>query len=88
MRLWLKQSEVMTSIACHVAGLWQIVSNFAGAAGALSGPVAIIAVGADAARADSAGLFQFAALVNVNLAVVNILPLPVGWLWPRAVVAC
>ena len=60
------------------AGLWQIVSNFAGAANSLSGPVAIVAVGADAARADAAGLFQFAALVNVNLAVVNVLPLPVS----------
>ena len=59
------------------AGLYQIVSNFAGAASALSGPVAIVAVGADAARTDIGGLFQFAALVNVNLAVVNFLPMPV-----------
>ena len=59
------------------AGLYQIVSNFAGAASALSGPVAIVAVGADAAKSDSAGIYQFAALVNVNLAVVNVLPLPV-----------
>ena len=60
------------------AGLYSIVSNFAGAASALSGPVAIVAVGADAARAHSAGLFLFEALENVNLAVVNVLPLPVA----------
>lgn len=27
-------------------------------------------------RADAAGLFQFAAIVNINLAAVNLLPLP------------
>jgi RIP metalloprotease RseP len=38
--------------------------------------VAIVAVGAEVARSDIAGLFQFAAIVNINLAVVNTLPLP------------
>jgi hypothetical protein len=33
-------------------------------------------VGAEVARSNSPGLFQFAALININLAVVNILPLP------------
>ena len=42
----------------------------------VSGPVAIVAVGAEVARVDSAGLFQFAAIVSINLAVVNALPLP------------
>ena len=42
----------------------------------MSGPVAIVAVGAEVARVDSAGLFQFAAIVSINLAVVNALPLP------------
>ena len=35
-----------------------------------------MAVGAEVARADISGLFQFAAIVNINLAVVNALPLP------------
>ena len=38
--------------------------------------MAIVAVGAEVARVDSAGLFQFAAIVSINLAVVNALPLP------------
>lgn len=38
--------------------------------------MAILAVGAEVARRDAAGLLQFAALININLAVVNILPLP------------
>ncbi|KAK9808212.1 hypothetical protein WJX73_009389 [Symbiochloris irregularis] len=59
-----------------LGGLWQLISNVTGAAGSLSGPIAIVKVGADAAKADVAGLYQFAALVNVNLAVTNILPLP------------
>lgn len=57
-------------------GLKQIFLNFAQTAEKLSGPVAIVAVGAEVARSDMAGLFQFAAIVNINLAVVNMLPLP------------
>ncbi|KAG2439937.1 hypothetical protein HXX76_004056 [Chlamydomonas incerta] len=57
-------------------GLKQIVTNFGAMSGQLSGPVAIVAAGSEVLRADSAGLFQFAAIVNINLAAVNILPLP------------
>jgi membrane-associated protease RseP (regulator of RpoE activity) len=57
-------------------GLKQVVFNFAQTADKLSGPVAIVAVGAEVARSDIAGLFQFAAIVNINLAIVNMLPLP------------
>eukprot|EP00245_Coleochaete_scutata_P016835 TRINITY_DN803_c0_g1_i1.p1 TRINITY_DN803_c0_g1~~TRINITY_DN803_c0_g1_i1.p1 ORF type:complete len:527 (-),score=79.47 TRINITY_DN803_c0_g1_i1:645-2225(-) len=59
-----------------VDGLGQIVFNFAQTADRVSGPVAIVAVGAEVARSDSAALLQFAAVVNLNLAIVNILPLP------------
>eukprot|EP00850_Spirogloea_muscicola_P007443 SM000037S13578 [mRNA] locus=s37:854620:857158:+ [translate_table: standard] len=57
-------------------GLKQIFLNFAATSERVSGPVAIVAVGAEVARSDVAGLYQFAAIVNINLAVVNILPLP------------
>eukprot|EP00897_Mesotaenium_endlicherianum_P002267 jgi/Mesen1/2068/ME000150S01149 len=57
-------------------GLKQLVLNFSQAANKISGPVAIVAVGAEVARNDVSGLFQFAAIVNINLAVVNSLPLP------------
>lgn len=33
-------------------------------------------MGAEVARGDPAGLYQFAAVVSINLAIVNILPLP------------
>ncbi|KAL3143480.1 hypothetical protein ABBQ38_002288 [Trebouxia sp. C0009 RCD-2024] len=59
-----------------VTGLQQIVTNFSKTAEGVSGPVAIVAVGSEIARSDLSGLFQFAAIVNINLAVVNALPLP------------
>jgi len=57
-------------------GLGTLFSNPGQAGKAVAGPVAIVAAGAEAARADAAGIFQFAAIVNINLAVVNLLPLP------------
>lgn len=59
-----------------VYGLTQILTNFSNVSEQVSGPIAIISVGAELARNDLANLFQFAAIVNINLAVVNTLPLP------------
>lgn len=75
------------------AGLWQFVTNFSGTVDNVSGPVAILAAGAEVARTSSSGLYQFAALVNINLAVVNILPLPaldgaLGGRWRQALHTC
>lgn len=57
-------------------GLKETFLNFAQTAEKVSGPVAIIAVGAEVARSSTDGLFQFAAVLNLNLAVINLLPLP------------
>ncbi|KAG4967582.1 hypothetical protein JHK85_034012 [Glycine max] len=57
-------------------GLKQTFLNFSQSASKVSGPVAIIAVGAEVARSNIDGLFQFAAILNINLAVINLLPLP------------
>lgn len=59
-----------------LSGLKQLVTNFGEASSSVAGPVAIVAAGAEVARTDAAGLFQFGAIVNINLAVVNLLPLP------------
>ncbi|CAM8934877.1 unnamed protein product [Rhodiola kirilowii] len=59
-----------------VDGLKQTFLNFSQEASKVSGPVAIIAVGAEVARSNIDGLYQFAALLNLNLAVINLLPLP------------
>lgn len=56
------------------------MTNFKQTKDAVSGPLAIVAAGADVARSDAASLLQFAAIVNVNLAIVNALPLPVSLL--------
>lgn len=57
-------------------GLEQTFFNFSQTASKVAGPVAIIAVGAEVARSNIDGLYQFAALLNINLAVINLLPLP------------
>ena len=58
------------------AGLAQIVLNFEKTKDSISGPVAIVKAGGDVAKSDLSGLFQFAAIVNINLGVVNLLPFP------------
>ena len=57
-------------------GLGQLVSNFGETADQIAGPVKIVEIGANIARSDAASLFQFAALISINLAIINILPLP------------
>lgn len=57
-------------------GFGQLVTRFGETAGQVSGPVKIVEWGANLAASDSGSLFLFAALISVNLAVINILPLP------------
>ena len=64
----------LTGVVTH--GLTEIVLNFSNTVDQISGPVAIVAVGAQVARGDPAGIFQFASIININLAIVNLLPLP------------
>ncbi len=57
-------------------GLKQLATNFQNTAGQLSGPVAIVAMGSQLVKSDAAALFDFTAIISINLAIVNILPLP------------
>lgn len=57
-------------------GFWQLISNFQETSNQVAGPVAIVAVGAKLADDSLSNLFQFGALISINLAVINILPLP------------
>jgi membrane-associated protease RseP (regulator of RpoE activity) len=59
-----------------VQGFGQLIANFQESAQQVAGPVAIVAVGAKLAESDIGNLFQFGALISVNLAIINILPLP------------
>jgi membrane-associated protease RseP (regulator of RpoE activity) len=57
-------------------GFGQLVTNFGQTSNQVAGPVAIVSEGAKIAKANPANLFNFAALISINLAVMNILPLP------------
>ncbi len=57
-------------------GFGQLIFNFQETAKQVAGPVAIVAVGADLAKDDLSNLFQFGSLISINLAIINILPLP------------
>ncbi len=63
-------------ILLTVKGLTQIATNFGETASQVAGPIKIVEIGANIASSDAGGLFQFAALISINLAVMNILPLP------------
>ncbi|MBD2439155.1 RIP metalloprotease RseP [Nostoc sp. FACHB-110] len=57
-------------------GFGQLITNFKQTIGQVSGPVNIVKVGAKLAADDSTNLLSFAAIISINLAIINILPLP------------
>ncbi|PSB25226.1 RIP metalloprotease RseP [Stenomitos frigidus] len=59
-----------------VQGFGQLITNFGAVADQISGPVRIVDEGAKLARSDAFNLFTFGALISINLAIINILPLP------------
>jgi membrane-associated protease RseP (regulator of RpoE activity) len=63
-------------ILLTIKGLTQIATNFGATASQVAGPIKIVEIGANIASTDASGLFQFAALISINLAIMNILPLP------------
>lgn len=69
-------NEFQRIVVLTVNGFGQLIGNFGETASQISGPVAIVDFGAKIARSDAANLLQFAALISINLAVLNILPLP------------
>lgn len=69
-------SEFQRFVLLTLQGFGQLISNFRETASQISGPVAIVAFGAKSVESDAANLLQFAALISINLAVINIMPLP------------
>jgi membrane-associated protease RseP (regulator of RpoE activity) len=59
-----------------VQGFTQLVTNFSEMASQVAGPVKIVEQGADLAQSSLAMLFPFTAIISINLAIINILPLP------------
>ncbi len=69
-------TEFERVVVLTVQGLSQLATNFGETASQVAGPIKIVEIGANIAQANVAGLLQFAALISINLAVMNILPLP------------
>ncbi len=59
-----------------IKGFVQLITNFQETANQVAGPIRIVEAGAKLAQSDIGRLFLFAALVSINLAIINILPLP------------
>ena len=59
-----------------VDGFVTLFTHFGATAGQISGPVKIVEMGASLAEQGGASLFVFTALISINLAVLNALPLP------------
>ncbi|MEB3180073.1 MAG: RIP metalloprotease RseP [Nostocaceae cyanobacterium] len=57
-------------------GFWQLITHFQSTIGQVAGPVRIVQEGAKLAADDSTSLLFFAAIISINLAIINILPLP------------
>lgn len=57
-------------------GFGLLLTRFNETASQVSGPVKIVQWGSSIAASDSGNLFFFAAFISINLAVINILPLP------------
>jgi RIP metalloprotease RseP len=74
--LTLAANEFQQLIQRTIAGFKLLITNFKETASQVAGPVGIVKFGGEAAQADSGNLFFFAAFVSINLAIINILPLP------------
>ena len=59
-----------------IKGYKGLFTDFASTSKQLSGPVKIVELGAQLSKQGSSGIILFAALVSINLAVLNSLPLP------------
>ena len=69
-------TQFQNIISQTVKGFGQLVTNFGETAGQVAGPVKIVKIGAEIAQNDTGSLIFIAALISINLAFINILPLP------------
>ncbi|MBD2000727.1 RIP metalloprotease RseP [Leptolyngbya sp. FACHB-541] len=72
----LAAQEFQRTFVRIVEGFVMLITNFSEVAGQVAGPVKIVEQGAGLAASDSASLFPFTAIISINLAIINILPLP------------
>lgn len=70
------QREFSQILRRTISGFVALATNFGETAPQISGPVKIVEMGAKLAQQGGSSLFLFTALISVNLAVLNSLPLP------------
>ena len=68
--------EFFSLLIKTIEGYKGLITNFASTAQQLSGPVKIVEIGAQLSEQGGTGILLFAALISINLAVLNSLPLP------------
>ena len=68
--------EFSSLLVKTIQGYKGLITNFSSTAQQLSGPVKIVEIGAQLSEQGGAGILLFAALISINLAVLNSLPLP------------
>ena len=69
-------NEFTTLLIKTIQGYKGLITNFSSTAQQLSGPVKIVEIGAQLSEQGGTGILLFAALISINLAVLNSLPLP------------
>jgi len=69
-------NEFSSLLARTIQGYKGLITNFSSTAQQLSGPVKIVEIGAQLSQQGGTGILLFAALISINLAVLNSLPLP------------
>ena len=69
-------NEFLSLLVKTIQGYKGLITNFSSTAQQLSGPVKIVEIGAQLSEQGGTGILLFAALISINLAVLNSLPLP------------
>ena len=69
-------NEFSSLLIKTIEGYKGLITNFSSTAQQLSGPVKIVEIGAQLSEQGGTGILLFAALISINLAVLNSLPLP------------
>lgn len=74
--LGLAAEQFQSMFITTVKGFWSLFTNFSSVASKVAGPVKIVEQGAGLASSNASTLFPFTAIISINLAIINILPLP------------
>jgi membrane-associated protease RseP (regulator of RpoE activity) len=74
--LGLAANEFQNIFVAILRGFKTLITNFTDVADQVAGPIGIVDQGARFAKADITSLFPFTAAISINLAIINILPLP------------